>query len=163
MTLVSKKVRYALHGLGYIARRSSTDGRPVPFDQVLAYLRAYSPRLTLSEGYIAKVFQEISRAGLTSSTPGPGGGYLLTRPPEQIHLIEIIEALEGPVREDCCLLSVGGCPNQGNCGVGAVIREAEASFHRFFHGETVATLVRRMTFPPEASLVRADVSMRKRD
>jgi hypothetical protein len=44
--------------------------------------------------------------------------------------------------------------------VGSVIREAEAGFHRFFHEETVATLMRRMTFPtavaPIASTPKRD-------
>lgn len=153
MPIVSKKVRYALHGLAYIAR-SSEDGKPVPFEEILGYLRAYSPRLTLSRGYIAKIFQEVSRLGLTTASPGPHGGYVLARHPREIRLIEIVEALEGPLLDDCCLLSVGGCPNRESCGVGAVIRKAEVAFHRFFQEETVETLVRRMHFP-EAEVIRA--------
>jgi Rrf2 family protein len=145
MALISKKARYALHGLGFIARHS--DGSPVPFHWILEYLKAYSKHLTLSPGYIAKVFQEVSRAGLTEAVSGPRGGYRLARPPENIRLIEIIEAVDGPQLSACCLLSMGDCDQQGECGVGAVVREAEQVFYEFFRTETVATLARKMTFP----------------
>jgi Rrf2 family protein len=145
MPLISKKARYALHGLGYIARHS--DGDPVPFNVILEYLKAYSKRLSLSPGYIAKVFQEVSRAGLTEAVSGPRGGYRLARLAENIRLIEIIEAVDGPQRTACCLLSMGECDQQGECGVGAVVREAEEVFYEFFRTETVATLACKMTFP----------------
>jgi Rrf2 family protein len=145
MPLISKKARYALHGLGYIARHS--DGGPVPFNMILAYLKAYSKRLTLSPGYIAKVFQEVSRAGLTEAVSGPRGGYRLAREPQNIRLIEIIEAIDGPQLSACCLLSMGECDQQGDCGVGAVVRKAEQVFYDFFRTETVATLADKMKFP----------------
>lgn len=147
MSIVSKRVRYALHGLGYIAAFS--EGEPVPFNEILAYLRKYSQRLTLSPSYIAKIFQDVSRAGFTAAVPGPHGGYRLAREPEQIHLIEIVEALDGPLLTGCCLLFAGAgpCDQQATCGVRGVIHEAEISFYRFFEKETVATLAERMSFP----------------
>ena len=72
MPLVSKRTRYAFHGLAYLATFASED--PLPLDSVLQYLRGYSHRLTLSPGYIGKIFQQISRAGITESIPGPRGG-----------------------------------------------------------------------------------------
>lgn len=151
MSIISKRARYALHGLAYIAV-SSGGGEPVSFDDILAYLRTYSPRLTLSSGYLAKVFQEISRAGFTDAVSGPRGGYRLARPAERIRLIEIVEALDGPLVTGCCLLSVLECPRQSTCGVRDVIHEAELSFYRFFEKETVASLAGRMTFPDPAAL-----------
>lgn len=144
MRIVSKKSRYALHGLAYVAAVSH--GEPVPFNRILEYLRSYSQRLTLSPGYMAKIFQEVSRAGFTVAVPGPRGGYQLARQPEEIHLIEIVEALDGPVLTECCLLSVGTCERQSTCGVSQIIHQAEQSFYRFFMNETVASLARKMDF-----------------
>ncbi len=151
MALISKKARYALHGLAYVA--SVSNGEPVPFNRILSYLRAYSQRLTLSPGYIAKVFQEMSRAGLMVAVPGPRGGYQLARPAKDIHLIEVVEALDGPILTECCLLSVGQCERQATCGVRRVIHEAELSFYHFFQNETVASLARRMDFPDPATIL----------
>lgn len=149
MLLISKKARYALHGLAYIALSSRDD--PVSFEAILGYLRTYSPRLTLSPGYMAKIFQEVSRAGLTEAVSGPHGGYRLARPAEEIRLIEIVEALDGPLLTGCCLLSVQGCPRQGVCGVHQLVHDAELVFYEFFKKETVASLVERMNFSDPAT------------
>lgn len=156
MSLVSKRSRYALHGLAYISI-SQSDG-PVALNRILRYLIAYSPRLSLSSGYIAKIFQDLSRVGLVQAVPGPRGGYLLARPPKQIKLVEIVTALDGPLLTGCCLLSVGECDHQSTCGVSGMIREAETAFQEFFEKETVASLARRMSFPPEEPL---EISSRK--
>jgi Rrf2 family protein len=144
MPLVSKRSRYAFHGLAYLAAFASED--PLPLDAILKYMGDYSGKLTLSPGYIVKIFQQISRAGLTESISGPRGGYRLARPADQIRLIDIVEALEGPQLTACCLLSVGICDDQNNCTVRDRIQQAELAFHQFFAKETVASLAASMTF-----------------
>jgi len=145
MSLVSKKARYGLHGLAYLAAFS--DGRPVPFESILAYLQAYSGRLALSPGYIAKIFQQAKRAGLTQSAPGPHGGYWLARAADEIRLFDVIEAFDGRVVSACCLLSTGGCEQQATCGVRDMIHEAELRFWSCFEHETLASMAERMNFP----------------
>ena len=152
MTLVSKKSRYALHGLAYLA--ASGLERTVSFDEILAYLKAYSQQLTLSPGYIAKIFQKVSRAGLIEAVPGPHGGYRLARAADSIRLVEVVHALEGPLFNDCCLLSVGTCARQDVCGVRDVIREAEEQFASFLERETIASVAARMRFPDEEEISR---------
>jgi Rrf2 family protein len=142
---LSKRARYAFHGLAYIAAFSR--GKPVPFDEILAYLRAYSQSLTLSPTYIAKIFQTVSRAGLTEAVPGPNGGYQLSRDPGRIRLVDIIETLDGPMLSECCLMAVGECPRQGRCGVRSVIREAELAQYRIYERETLASLSEKVDFP----------------
>jgi len=151
MNIISKKARYALHGMAYLGRYGN--GRPVPFEEILTYLREYASGLTLSPGYIAKIFQAVSRAGIVEAVSGPSGGYRLARPANEIRLIEIIETLEGPMLTRCCLLSVSGCRNQPRCGVGSLIHESEMIFHRFFERHTVATLARKMELPGPARAV----------
>jgi len=150
MTIISKKARYTIHGLAYIAAFS--EDKPIPFGEILAYLRAYSQSLTLSSSYIAKIFQEVARTGFVSAVPGPHGGYQLSRPAERINLVEIIEAMDGPLVHPCCLLSVGGCSNQSSCGVNSVVREGEQALYDVFHRETLKSLAVKMEFPDEATI-----------
>jgi Rrf2 family protein len=148
--------------LAYIAANS--DGEPVAFAEILAYLRAYSPQLSLSPGYIGKIFQDVSRSGLTQAVSGPRGGYRLNRPAAEISLLEVVETLEGPLLSECCLLSVGQCSQQ-ECGVRDVVHEAESALIGFFERETVASLVEKMAFPDRAVITahrnRADSEMRR--
>jgi len=148
VNIISRKSRCALHGMAYLGRYGN--GKPVPFEDILGYLREYASGLTLSSGYIAKIFQTVSRAGIVEAVPGPSGGYRLARPANEILLIEIIESLEGPLLSNCCPLSVTGCRQQPECGVGSLVRESEMVFHRFFERHTVATLARKMNLPSRA-------------
>ena len=150
MPIISKKSRCAFHGLAYLARYNN--GTPVPFDEILEYITRQSSGPVLSSGYIAKIFQEVARTGFVSAVPGPHGGYQLTRPAERINLVEIIEAIDGPLVHPCCLLSVGGCTNQSSCGVNTVVREGERALYDVFRRETLKSLAVKMEFPDEATI-----------
>src|SRR3954470_17875791 len=50
----------------------------------------------VSESYLLKQLQALTRAGVFTSTPGPLGGYRLARPASEITVLEIVEAIEGP-------------------------------------------------------------------
>jgi Rrf2 family protein len=144
MSILSRKTRYALHGLGFIAAFSQE--KPLPSDEILAYLRSYSPRHALSSGYLAKILQEVSRAGFTISVTGPRGGYQLARPAEKIGVLEVIEALDGPLSSGECLLSVAGCPRQETCGFRNLIQKAEMAFYGSLAKETIASIAGKTDF-----------------
>ncbi|MEO3746535.1 Rrf2 family transcriptional regulator [Plantactinospora sp. B5E13] len=50
----------------------------------------------VSASYLAKQLQGLSRAGLIQSVQGQAGGYLLTRPPDEITVLDVVEAVDGP-------------------------------------------------------------------
>src|SRR5215472_5635565 len=49
----------------------------------------------LSETYLAKHLQALTNARIIESLPGPKGGYRLQRPPEEITVLEVVEAIDG--------------------------------------------------------------------
>lgn len=49
----------------------------------------------LSETYLSKHLQALTNGCILESVPGPRGGYRLTRPPEEITLLEVVEAIDG--------------------------------------------------------------------
>jgi len=53
-------------------------------------------RQKIPEEYLGQIMVLLKRANLVHGTRGPGGGYLLTRPPERISLSEVLKILEGP-------------------------------------------------------------------
>uniref|UniRef100_A0A831YYV9 Rrf2 family transcriptional regulator n=1 Tax=candidate division WWE3 bacterium TaxID=2053526 RepID=A0A831YYV9_UNCKA len=52
--------------------------------------------------FLEQITLELRRAGLIKSKRGKEGGYFLARPPEMISIVEVLEALEGPVRTVTC-------------------------------------------------------------
>jgi Rrf2 family iron-sulfur cluster assembly transcriptional regulator len=62
-------------------------------------IRVISERQAIPARYLEQIFQRLRRAELVVSKRGPGGGYTLARAAEEISLLEIVEALEGPISE----------------------------------------------------------------
>jgi len=50
--------------------------------------------------------QRLTKLGLLRSIRGPGGGFLQARPPAQIKLLEVYEAVEGPLEPQDCVFSL---------------------------------------------------------
>jgi Rrf2 family protein len=59
----------------------------------------------ISENHLSKVLQRLARAGLVMTHRGPSGGYRLMKEPSEIRLLDIYEAIEGPLNKSLCLLS----------------------------------------------------------
>jgi Rrf2 family transcriptional regulator, iron-sulfur cluster assembly transcription factor len=141
--MISKRARYALHGVGYLAHRYQDS--PISFTEILKYLKEYSHELSFSQGYISKIFQELSRAGITTAVVGRKGGYALAKAPRDVRVIDVVAAMDGMPTKECCLLSVGGgCDHQQQCGVSQVIQGAQKTFYDFLAQETAETLSRKM-------------------
>jgi Rrf2 family protein len=87
---LSLQVQYAICGTFDLAYNGG--GEPVQ-------IRVVSDRQAIPARYLEQIFQRLRRAGLMLGKRGPGGGYTLALPPEQISLLSIVEALEGPLSE----------------------------------------------------------------
>jgi Rrf2 family protein len=81
-------VQYAICGAFDLAYNGQ--GSPVQ-------IRVISERQGIPGRYLEQIFQRLRRAGLVTSKRGPGGGYSLARSPARISLLEIVEAMEGPL------------------------------------------------------------------
>ena len=67
--------------------------------------------------YISKVVQALARAGLVDSVAGRNGGAWLARDPAELSMLEIIEAVDGPVALTRCVIRPGACPRYSYCVV----------------------------------------------
>jgi len=81
---------------------------------------AIAEELHASEAHLAKVLHTLTRAGLLESKRGPNGGYILAKPGSKTTLLDVYEALEGPVRRDGCLFAKPVC-NQVECILGGLV------------------------------------------
>src|SRR4051794_14828813 len=80
---------YALHALAHLASRPGDD--PFP-SHLIAEARG------IPERFLFKVLKPLVGVGLLHSVKGPGGGYLLARPASEVSVLDVVEAVDGPVR-----------------------------------------------------------------
>ncbi len=90
MISVTSKSRYAVLALAELARSGSD---PVPIGQV-------AQRRGIPVQFLEQLFSTLRRAGILTSHRGARGGYTLARPPEQINVLEVVQALDGVVGEE---------------------------------------------------------------
>lgn len=67
--------------------------------------------------FLAKIISQLSLSGLVTTYRGAGGGVKLARPASEINLLQVIEALDGPVRLNLCAVEPGLCPQDETCPV----------------------------------------------
>lgn len=68
---------------------------------------------------VSKVLKPLAHAGLVEGFRGANGGYRLARAPDSISLIEIVEAIEGPLGMTACSVHEGNCGIEDHCGLRA--------------------------------------------
>ncbi len=76
-------------------------------------------RAGLEPPTVAKVLKPLAQAGLVQAFRGATGGYRLARPATEISLVEIVEAMEGPLAMTECSVHAGQCGIERSCGARA--------------------------------------------
>lgn len=94
-------------------------------------------RLEVSEAHLGKVFQRLAKADLVKSRRGPRGGFFLTRPAEDVTLLEIYEAVDGPISKSCCLLDPQKCRLPG-CLLAELISRLQKDVRGYLGSKTLA-------------------------
>ncbi|MCG3174998.1 MAG: putative HTH-type transcriptional regulator [Myxococcota bacterium] len=69
----------------------------------------------MSRHVMAKIFQELVRKGILVSARGRGGGFALSRPGEDINLLEIVEAVDGLKWMELCVVGLARCDEAQPC------------------------------------------------
>ena len=92
--------------------------------------------------FLAKIFQSFAKLGLVNSFRGTGGGFVLGRAARQITLRQVVEAVEGPIMPNRCLLSDEGCDRQGRCNVHPVWRKVQTEVALILDSVTLEELAK---------------------
>ena len=104
--MISTRGRYALRVMLDLAMDDS--GTYVPLDGI-------ARREGMSEKYLESIIVSLSRAGLVKALRGKGGGYMLTRKPEEYPIGEILRLTEKTLAPVTCLESGAACPQADAC------------------------------------------------
>jgi Rrf2 family protein len=101
--------------------------------------------LHASVHHLAKIMQRLARTGLVDSAVGPQGGFRLARSASDIRLLEIYEAIDGPLGEPECLLGEPICDG-GECVLGGLVEKVSREVRSYLSETTLASLVDRVAF-----------------
>ena len=105
---------------------------------------------------VAKVLKPLAQAGLVEGFRGANGGYRLARDPAAINLVEIVEAMEGPLGMTECSLHDGQCGIDQSCGVRANWRRINDVVADALRGVSLAEMLQ----PAPAAPVRKGIAAR---
>lgn len=91
--------------------------------------------------YLAKIMKRLKDVGIVISKRGFKGGIWLSRPPEKITLLEIMNAVDGPDYLDGCLLGHAYCTDERACSTRAFWKVTRARICRELSAHTLADVV----------------------
>ena len=79
--------------------------------------REVAVEMDIPAPYLTQILANLVQHGLLDAVAGPTGGYTLARPPRKISLLEVVEAAEGPIKLEQCVLRSGPCTWEDTCPV----------------------------------------------
>ena len=133
---LSQKGEYGLHALLELARR---------YGQGSVQVSAIAEERGVPANYLQQILLGLRRTGLVHSERGPRGGHELARPPEEITMLEAVEALEGPIWPASCVDpgTEPACPERGRCVFLDVWEQVDGAVRAILAGVTLADLAGR--------------------
>ena len=90
--------------------------------------------------FLTKVISRLATAGLVTTSRGMGGGVSLARPPEEITLLQVVEAVDGPIVLNHCLLRAGACEHEPRCAAHDVWADIQDGLVRELDSVTMKAL-----------------------
>ncbi len=131
MMELTRKGEYAIRGIVYLAG--------MPLGKV-CLLNDIATSVDVPPTFLAKIFQQFSKIGLVKSFRGTGGGFLLGRAAENITLLEVVEAVEGPIIPNRCVIAPTNCGGSGLCKVHPVWKQLHGEVRSLLGGVTLKEL-----------------------
>ena len=131
---LSTKGRYAVMAMTDLARQS--DGRPVALADI-------ADRQDISLSYLEQLFGKLRRGAQVKSVRGPGGGYMLARPVDEMRVSDIILAVDETIKATRCTPgSPSGCqPDRSRCLTHDLWEELGNQIYLFLSSVTLGDII----------------------
>lgn len=113
MFRLSRMTDYGIVLLAHLASERSRN----PDECAPQNARELAQQVGLPLPVVSKVLKQLARAGILESHRGAKGGFTLTRRPEDLSVVELVTALDGPVALTQCAALPGGCDHESTCAV----------------------------------------------
>ncbi len=131
---ITRQADYALRAMLFLARRDSNQ-------------RAATSQIAedqeIPPSFLAKIISQLSIAGLIHTSRGARGGVSLARKPEEISLLDVVEAIDGPINLNECTKDPSVCSFGESCPIHEVWCETQAELVNKLRETTFDKLLER--------------------
>ncbi|MFQ3549636.1 MAG: Rrf2 family transcriptional regulator [Armatimonadota bacterium] len=130
---LSTRSRYGLRAMMVLGMHKSDE--PIMTKEI-------AEKQNLPATYLEQLMLALRKAGLVNATRGAKGGYVLSKQPDEISLVEIVEALEGPIDIADCADVPNCCIDATQCALKIIFEEANNALYSVFEKKNLAQLVK---------------------
>ena len=130
--MITTKGRYALRVMIDLAEHGGEN--PIPLKEI-------AERQDISKKYLEIIMKELVAGGMVIGKGGKGGGYYLSRTPEDYTALEILELMEGTIAPVACLeCGAKPCKREAICKTLPMWKEFDQITQNYFSGKTLKDL-----------------------
>ncbi len=129
--MITRQADYAVRSVLDLSLRQTDES---------VYSRDIAERQDIPPSFLAKILTRLAAHGIVQTQRGVNGGVRLGRPAGDITLLQVVEAIDGPLSLNLCVRNPGLCPREMDCVVHPVWELIGAELRQRLEGISFATL-----------------------
>ena len=111
------------------------------YDEGPVQIGSIAKRQDVSVKYLEQLVIPLKKSGFIKSIRGPKGGHMLSRPPDEITVGEIVKVLEGGIDLTGCIEEVASCERSGHCMIRKVWEEASNAMYETLNSKRLTDII----------------------
>ena len=137
--MLSKKCKYAIHALVYLAER---------YQQGPVHIQDIAEHERIPKKFLEAILLEMRNAKILHSKKGKGGGYYLYKKPEEVNMVEILRLMDGAIAMLPCVSlnyyePCEECKDEKTCGIRDAFTGVRDETLKLLSKSTLAHIVKR--------------------
>jgi Rrf2 family protein len=128
---ITRQADYAIRAVRYLSKQGANQR---------AATSTVAQEMKIPPSFLAKIISQLSIAGLLHTSRGARGGVTLARDPKEISLLDVVEAIDGPILLNECVGDPGKCQFTDDCAMHPIWVEAQDMLVKRLRTTTFATL-----------------------
>ncbi len=142
MSMISKKTKYALKALIYLAHE---------YDKGPILISDLAQEERIPKKFLELILLSLKNNGILQSKKGKGGGYYLARPPKSVFMGQVIRVLEGPLAPVPCVSETAyapceECNDEETCGIKMVMKDVRDSMSEILDNTSLADVLDKIEY-----------------
>lgn len=130
---ITRQADYAIRAVRYLSRQEENQRSATS---------TVAREMKIPPSFLAKIISQLSIAGLLHTSRGARGGVTLARDPEDISLLDVVEAIDGPILLNECVGDPGNCDFAEECAMHPIWQEAQETLVKRLRETTFASLIK---------------------